>query len=779
MFVLTVLLVVPIATMAPDEDASDNPGGPVYDLEDLIDTQLPRRVHSPGFVVEARDGDILAQAPLRELYRNTERLRQADAEGRLHPPELPQQPYLYNGFDADRQQPVVGIFTIADAVQEVLQRHPLLGTDLEHANDDQVKLAVHQVLNDPRTDWMKEVLSQKKTVERRPVLGQEIDYWTSPAFVLSVFADNEKLGGSGVSIGATSDPVTEGKEHFNRKVQSTLRGDQNAYRLWGIAIDAGLEISDEVSTAVPFIAATFIVVLVVVGFALRSVSLVFLTALGLIAMIIWLKGLSNLVGLNSSTTLDFIVPIAMISLGADFVIHAASLYRQQRRIGLEPRSAFRTGTAAVLVALTLAAATDSIAFISNASAEIETVIGFGIGATLAVLAAFIILGLTVPLAFMRFEAWSGKAATSGTNPGADSTGRDFQQDSSRLARVVVALAQRRYAVLPVAALVTAVAGFYAFQLEASFNVKDFFNKNSDFVVGLDTIDDHLGKKGGEPATIYIQGDLTDPDTLAAIKDFQQRLGDNPYVAKNDYGEASLQTRSIFVILDQVISSGYARAQIEQASGVSISTDGGLSEFEYAGKVHRWPNSREELAAIFGYVAVNGVPLSPTRNIYDPLEVGQTFFHDPSGVEEDATTLVLGIPGTREQTNVIKSRDSLTGAIKSLELAPSISFVGLTGSPYTRQAALDATTDGLQRALPIAVVLCLVVALVAMRSFLFGIVTIFPIGLVVAWLYAFMFGFRLWTELCHGYHSRRVDRSGNRLFDTLYSKVPGRAEERRG
>ena len=157
------------------------------------------------------------------------------------------------------------------------------------------------------------------------------------------------------------------------------------------------------STAVPFIVATFIMVLVVVGISSRSGRVVFLTGLGLISMIIWLKGLSNLVGLNSSTTLDFIVPIAMISLGADFAIHAVHRYREERMIGLDARSAFRTGIGAVLVALVLAMLTDSIAFLSNTSAEIETVVGFGIGAALAVLATFVILGVAVPLALMRLD----------------------------------------------------------------------------------------------------------------------------------------------------------------------------------------------------------------------------------------------------------------------------------------------------------------------------------------------------------------------------------------
>ena len=59
-----------------------------------------------------------------ELYQNTLALKEADREGTLNPPSLEERSYLYNGFDTDRQQPVFGIFTLADAVQEVLIRDP-------------------------------------------------------------------------------------------------------------------------------------------------------------------------------------------------------------------------------------------------------------------------------------------------------------------------------------------------------------------------------------------------------------------------------------------------------------------------------------------------------------------------------------------------------------------------------------------------------------------------------------------------------------------------------
>jgi predicted RND superfamily exporter protein len=58
--------------------------------------------------------------------------------------------------------------------------------------------------------------------------------------------------------------------------------------------------------------------------------------------------------------------------------------------------------------------------------------------------------------------------------------------------------------------------------------------------------------------------------------------------------------------------------------------------------------------------------------------------------------------------------------------------------------LEATTDALQRSIPIAAVGALVLLLLVMRSVRYAVVTVIPIGLVVAWLYAIMYigGFAL-------------------------------------
>ena len=58
--------------------------------------------------------------------------------------------------------------------------------------------------------------------------------------------------------------------------------------------------------------------------------------------------------------------------------------------------------------------------------------------------------------------------------------------------------------------------YFATRLEPSFDVKDFFDSDSEFVEGLDKLDEHVKNSGGEPGIAYVSGDLTDPNALSAI-----------------------------------------------------------------------------------------------------------------------------------------------------------------------------------------------------------------------------------------------------------------------
>jgi predicted RND superfamily exporter protein len=133
----------------------------------------------------------------------------------------------------------------------------------------------------------------------------------------------------------------------------------------------------------------------------------------------------------------------------------------------------------------------------------------------------------------------------------------------------------------------------------------------------------------------------------------------------------------------------------------------------------------------------GVALDQATKLQTAGQVEEVLYLGVSDDEDDVTILTTFIPGTREQQNVVAARDSLTESLHLLEMTSSFTRVGLTGSAFTRLAQLEATTNTLQRSLPIAAGTIFVVLLIAMRSVRYAAVTLIPVGLVVAWLYGLM------------------------------------------
>ncbi len=471
-------------------------------------------------------------------------------------------------------------------------------------------------------------------------------------------------------------------------------------------------------------------VLVVIGISLRSLRAVFLSAVGLGMLIVWLKGISNLIGLKAGLVVELIVPIAMISLGVDFAIHALHRYREERGKGIGPRPALRLGLAGVMGALVLAMLTDGVAFFSNTVSGIESIIGFGVAAGIAVISSFVIMGIFVPLVFMRLDGRK-KSGQAVANPaqGADTSPDNSQPRSFLRAEwVVVRLARSRLFVLPVVAVVTGASLLLAFRLEAQLDVKDFFDSESDFVVGLDKLDYHVGTTQGEPGIIYIEGDLSSTDSLEALRELHANLKSNPHVAKGVDGEPTLYSWTIFDLMERLIGSEYARSQVEFATGQVITDSDGDG----------MPDSQAQIRAAFDYIVEYGIPLDESTPSFTPTQVQGSLFHDPTGRTPDALKMLVGLPGTREQTAVSRAQQAVEADLEFLKDVPSISAAGLTGSAFTRAASLDAAVRSLLISLPIAVAACFLVAALFMRSVRYAFVTIIPIGLVVAWLYAMMY-----------------------------------------
>ena len=713
---ISALLLLPTLLLQPTEQASQEPGGPVFDLRDKLNVQFPSPLHVASFIVEDLEGDVLRQASLWELYRNEEALRNSDMAD-----------FLFSGYDVDTQRRIQGIYTVADAVNDVLTFDPSSDVTLETASDAQVKEAILLALDGPTGPFLRESFSKDAALETRAVAGQQRQEWRAKALTMFVTADNTRLGGGPQTISLSNDESVLEKERLNRRMLATLRGEEEHYRLWGLALDVNLTSREQGKTAIPYIAATVVLVLVVVGVTLRSFKAVGLGFLGMLILLVWLKGISNLIGLKSSLTLDLIVPIAMISLGADFLIHAVDRYNEERR-HRQPVLALRVGLAGVLGALMLASLSDAIAFLANLTSGIETIIGFGIAAGIAVLSNFVIMGILIPLAIMRLDQRraSRLEETAQSETVRTTNVRGAPRSRAAISRLVVVLARMPWAVLPTVALATALSAWLAFQLEPKFDPKDFFDADSEFVVGVDKVDEYIAPSlSGEPAIIYVRGDFTDPQSLTGLRELLDRLSANENVGRDQDGKVFFYSRSVFQLLGRVTSSESARQAIESATGIPI-TDLNLDAV---------PDTREQLEASYEYMLERGVPLDGETLAYDTAQVRQVLAREG---DEYATIFGLGILGAREQANLAAARESLERDLALLEALPSISETGFTGSPFTREATLIATTRALTISLPVAAVACFLLLALWMRSVGYAFVTTLPVGLVVSWLYAFMY-----------------------------------------
>ena len=276
-------------------------------------------------------------------------------------------------------------------------------------------------------------------------------------------------------------------------------------------------------------------------------------------------------------------------------------------------------------------------------------------------------------------------------------------------------------------LLTIGSVVFALRLDPTFDTKDFFDAKSDFVVGLDKIDEHVGPRGGEPALIYIKGDLSSPETLKAIQTFIDSLPESDYVAKNREGNVDLGI-TLVSTLEHFITNPFTRASFQQETGITI-TDKDNNQI---------PDTTEQIKSVFAYMLTHGVPLNATTLLLEPETVRGFLYYDRTTANNDVTYLQIGLPGTREQKRVRQAGNSLRNLTTVLNESPSIISSGVTGSPFTREGQLDATTTTLWRSLPIAAIATVLLLLFAMRSVTYAFLTVVPVLLVVAWLYGLMY-----------------------------------------
>lgn len=784
------------------DEVSFDTGGKVFDLSEKVNRNFQSPVHFTSVIVESKNNDLLVPDTFKEILENQENLIKSDNSGQLaFKGGLDQKRLLFKYFDLSSGEEILGLSSVVDLTDNFLKQQMQIPEGVRSADFNQLKFAISQLIEYSDSNSILEVLPRDtKYTSFKEVENEYGKYkqWSSNALLLTVLLDNEELGGGDVDYGLGGDSVTIDKERVGREIVKILAGDENNYNLWPIAVDVNLYSEEQGAASGTYLVLTVIAAILVAGFSLRSYFTVAIIGFGISALILWLKGMSTILGLKGGLIADFIVPISMVSLGVDFAIHAIRRYQETKEeFDGNVQKALSVGLAAVSGALILAVLSDSLAFLSNSVTGIEALMHFGFAAAIATVSSFLLLGVMAPIAYMKvdqllikfnqnnsdinlyirilFGAFAASVAGSSViltvalDPGygglallgylllflvlplvilkifgkirilPSKSMKSTQNKNNIFSNIdIVAFLSNvtnfKYSIVLSTILITVFAGYYALKLEPTFDVKDFFDPNSEFVIGLDKLDEYFTESAGEPAEIYFEGNLDSQNFVNKLNEFTSKLDQNEYVGKRTDGSIQFYDLTIFDVMKSVLANDFA---LNAYSSHELGTKEKITDLD---NDFIFDNSKQ-LESFFRLAPIIGVPKNEKEFLLSPTSI-HTFlrFDDQNNVY--FMRQQVGIPGTGNFETIVAAYEQLNEDIDIFRnIENDILFdYGITGSPFIRESQTSAATDSLRKSIPVAAIGALILLLIVTRSIFYSLVTVFPLLLIVVWLYAIMYAF---------------------------------------
>jgi len=782
--VVAILLAAAGQFMASTEEPNGDPSGEIYVTADRasdVFAGFTTGVQGALFIVEGLDGDdVLTRDALLEWKTNSDSLRAATRDVLEHPLNS----HLSSEFNTDFNAQVDGVYSIADAVDAEL------AGGLAGATNADVKLALAAVLAvDAPTSALRGTMSRLGTVTPGTVAGREIEVWEAPAFQALVLFDIDTFE---VTTTSTDQDVIDDErlldsERWLREVQTELQGTQDYMSALGLGIDFNLEFGEQADKAMPFVAAAVIVILLLVGVLLRSYWAAIYVTVGLTVTIMIYKGIFALIGLKGGLLLEFIVPISIISFGVDFFIHAIGRAREAQVEGHSRERAYPIGMSSVILALVLAALSSAAAFVSNAVSGIEMIVQFGIGAAIALLVAFAILGVLTPKLLLvtedalgphrvyRGPRWlailgflmslvmssfliSGAVGapligaivlvffvplfvylpflwTRRYNRRMAAEGRELETSIKGaghglpfVGAAVHFVARWRVVTFPLVVLLAVGGVWGAFQVKSDTDFTDFLSSESNAVRSIRLQEHHYGDLGVGSGYIYIEGDLTAPETLAAMGTALDEIRDSGVEFSRDFDDEVIIGDSAVTLVRFATASSVARGDVEAHSGVAITDSDG----------NGLPDSAEQVAAIYAAATSDGLRDDSGQVVF-PAEGVRRFLHVDGDTQ--ATRLEVIIGTFTDKPLIAAGQAALEDAAANLRTATSgvtIERIGVSGEPITNKDSGEAFTKSMLVSLPIALLLAFLIVALMLKSIKYAAVSVAPILLVVAWLYGFMY-----------------------------------------
>ncbi len=351
------------------------------------------------------------------------------------------------------------------------------------------------------------------------------------AGLILVFQDTEGLDDAGVTdLQQELAALIEGVS-----VADGLQVDPFSFGLLLGAGDPGPEIGRLFGTA-------FMIILVVLFFVYwiapeagrrlrigrRTAADVGLTLVVIGLAVVWMQGIGVLLGPDYAGLISYfspqtqIVPILIIGLGVDFAIHLLARYRAEVGAGASPVEGFATSYRTVGLTLLLCTAATAIGFLTNLASPVDFLATLGVLAAAGIAAAFALTLTFLPAVRLMLDR---RAAAKGVLPVA-SLGTQKDATLPRVIGRTAWLAERApVPTLVVATLFVALGGYGFTQLDSEFNLTDFVPQDEPLLEVFEALETEFGGGFEESTEVLLRGDLARPEAHNALVSSLEATGD--------------------------------------------------------------------------------------------------------------------------------------------------------------------------------------------------------------------------------------------------------------
>lgn len=497
-------------------------------------------------------------------------------------------------------------------------------------------------------------------------------------------------------------------------------------------------LSDEVMTAVQtqlsrLLGLAFLLILLILVGIYRRASDVITSLVGLVMTIVWMQGISALLGpkflglTGGMNEMAMMIPILLVGLGVDYGIHLTMRYREDRSHGHAPREAADTAIRAVGAALTLATITTVVGFVTNLTNPLPPLQDFGVFAAVGVLSAFVVMATFVPSVRLVLDERAARKGKLAPVPGHGEGQPGF------LGRVSSAFApyatHHPWAVLSAAALLT-IAGLVASSgLSTEFSQTEFFPSDSEALETINTVQDSFGGDLTETTDVLVTGDVARPEALAALVAFEQSLTDDEDV-RQVAGQA--QVDSVLYRIQQI--TDMVAAAPEPGGEAPTGSEAGGPD----------PGAIMALLAqvdAVGLGSPDGIdPQADVAALYDALlavdpSAAAVLSRDDQG-GYDATLVDVSTSALTDVGQLAEDLDEDTAVLRDAGLEADVASEGLLIDFVLDQLRSSQITS-LGFTLVASMLILSLVFWVRERKPMLGVLAIAAVGIVVAWVLGLM------------------------------------------